>query len=514
MPPFLQNLLALPAKTKALLAVSSVAILAIAFFMLKLATAPAYSVLASGLDPSQTGKVTAALDTAGISYELQANGTALSVDKSQMARARIALAGGGVSLAGSSQPGFELFDKSKLGASQFQQQVTYQRALEGQLANTIDQVQGVQNATVQLVLPQDDLFADQQSTATAAVMLGNSADTLDPGAVRGIAQLTASSVKGLKAQNVTITDGTGQLLWPQGDGIATGGVAGATKQATEAQFDRNLETQLNSLLASTLGAGKAQVRVNADLNVDKTTQKSLTYAKKGVPDQTSSDVEKLKGAGASAGGPAGTGTNIPTYSAGAAGGKGSSNYSHTVKNVHNALNKTITTRDVAPGAINKLNVALMVDKSVPPATVAQLQKTIAAAAGVTTSRGDTISATQFAFAKPPVAKTGPVPTNLLGPLKWVGLGLGSLLFLFFVSRGMRRREGENLGTPSWLSEIEEPVSLAALEARTSPAAGAPDAVTQMLPPRVPDASLHQLDQLMEREPERVAAQVKAWMAED
>jgi flagellar M-ring protein FliF len=231
-----------------------------------------------------------------------------------------------------------------------------------------------------------------------------------------------------------------------------------------------------------------------------------------VPDQTSSDVEKLKGAGGSTGAPAGTGTNIPTYSNGSGAGGGKSNYNHTVKNTHWALNKTITSKDIAPGAINKLNVALMVDKTVPPATVAQLQKTVAAAAGVTPARGDTISATQFAFAKPPVAKTGPVPTNLLGPLKWVGLGLGALLFLFFVSRGMKRREGENLGTPSWLTEIEEPVSLAALEART--AAPTADAVTQMLPPRVPDASLHQLDQLMEREPERVAAQVKAWMAQD
>ncbi|HYZ81298.1 MAG TPA: flagellar basal-body MS-ring/collar protein FliF [Solirubrobacteraceae bacterium] len=511
MPPFLQNLLALPAKTKALVAVSGVAILAIAVLMLKLATAPSYQLLASGLDPAQTGKVTAALDTAGISYQLGGNGTSLSVTGSQMAQARIALASGGVSLSGSSQPGFELFDKSKLGSSQFQQQVTYQRALEGQLANTIDGVQGVQNATVQLVLPQDDLFADQQSTATAAVMLGNSADTLDTGAVRGIAQLTASSVKGLKPENVTITDGTGQLLWPQGDGT-TGGVGGATKQATEGQFDRTMETQLNALLASTLGPGKAQVVVNADMNVDKTTQKSLTYAKKGVPQQTSSDVEKLKGAGNTSGAPAGTGTNIPTYSNGNGNSSGNSNYNHTVKTTSWALNKTITSKDIAPGAINKLNVALLVDKSVPPATVAQLQKTIAAAAGITPARGDTISASQFAFAKQPTPKTGPVPTNLLGPLKWVGVGLGSLLFLFFVARGMKRREGENLGTPSWLTEIEEPVSLAALEAQTG--AGAPDAVTQMLPPRVPDASLHQLDQLMEREPERVAAQVKAWMAED
>src|SRR3954452_8715044 len=317
MPPFLQNLLALPAKTKGIVAVSGVAILAIAFLLLKLATAPAYATLASGLDPSQTGKVTAALDTAGISYQLQANGTALSVNSAQMAQARIALASGGVSLSGGSQPGFELFDKSKLGASQFQQQVTYQRALEGQLANTIDGVQGVQNATVQLVLPSDDLFADQQSTATAAVMLGNSADTLDSGAVRGIAQLTASSVKSLKPANVTITDGTGQLLWPTGDRTTAGGAGGATKQATEAQFDRNLETELNAMLATTLGPGKAQVQVNADLNVDKTTQKSLTYAKKGVPSQTSSDVEKLKGAGSTSGGPPGPGSAEPALPGGA-----------------------------------------------------------------------------------------------------------------------------------------------------------------------------------------------------
>src|SRR3954447_1702210 len=511
MPSFLQNLLSLPAKTKALLAVSGVAILAIALLMLKIATAPAYSTLATGLDPATTGKVTAALDTAGVSYKLESNGTALSVNKAQMSQARIALASGGVNLSGSQQAGWELFDKSKLGASQFQNQVNYQRALEGEIARTINGVQGVTGATVQLVLPQDDLFQDQQSTATAAVMLGNPSDTLDPGAVRGIAQLTASSVKGLKSENVTITDVSGQLLWPQGDGTSTGGIA-ATKQAAQAQFDRNLESQLNALLASTLGAGKAQVQVNADLNVDKTSQKSLTYAKKGVPLTTTSDVEKLKGAGSTTGGTAGTGSNIPTYSAGAAGGSGNSNYNHTTKSTNWGVDKTVTTKDVAPGAVNKLHVALMVDKSVRGATVAQRQKTVAAAAGLNTARGDTLSATQLAFAKPVTPKAGPVPTTLLGPIKWVGLGLASLIFLFFMTRGMKRREGDNLGMPSWLSEIEEPVSLAALEARTANPGF--EATTAMLPPRVADASLHQLDQLMEREPERVAAQVKAWMAED
>ena len=470
MPSFLQNILALPAKTKALLGVSTFAVLAIAFIMLKIATAPSYALIASGLDPAETGKITAALDEQGIAYEL--------------------------------------LDQSKLGSSQFQQQVTYQRALEGEIARTINGVEGVSGATVQIVMPQDDLFEDTATPATAAVMLQNSADTLQPGAVRGIAQLTSSSVKGLKTDNVTITDGSGQLLWPTGDGTG-----GATKLAAEATYDRQLETQLNAVLIQTLGPGKAQVKVNADLNMDKTSLKSLTYAKKGVPLKTTSDVEKLKGGNAATGGTAGTGSNIPTYSAGSGNAAGASNYDHTTKSTDWGVDKTVKNTDLALGAVNKLNVALMVDKSVPPATVAQLKQTIAAAAGVQTARGDTIQAAQMAFAKPVTPKTGPVPTTLLAPLKWVGLGLASLLFLFFMTRGMRRREGENLGTPSWLTEIEEPMTLAQLEQRTA-GTTLETAASAMLPPRVPDASLHQLDQLMEREPERVAAQVKAWMAED
>src|SRR3954467_2576330 len=167
MPPFFQNLLALPAKTKAILGVSFVAILAIAFIMLKVATAPSYSLIASGLDPAQTGKITAALDEQGIGYELRNNGTALAVQKASTAQARIALAAQGVESSGGAQPGYELLDQSKLGASQFQQQVTYQRALEGEIAKSLRGVQGVSTPTVQIVLPQDDLFQDQDTPATA-----------------------------------------------------------------------------------------------------------------------------------------------------------------------------------------------------------------------------------------------------------------------------------------------------------------------------------------------------------
>src|SRR5918997_3697450 len=249
MPSFAQTLMQLPTRSKIVLGLGALGVVLVLFFMLRLASAPSYTTLVSALDPADTGKVTAALDEQGLGYELRANGTTVAVEKASVAQARIALANAGVSASGGSQQGFELFDEQKLGASDFQQKVTYQRALEGEIARTVEQVDGVSGAQVQLVLPEDSLFAEEASPATAAVMLTGPSDALEPGAVRGIAQLTASSVKGLKSENVTITDGSGQLLWPQGDGAAGGGAAG--KPAPEAPHPPAVEGDLNPLLVRT-----------------------------------------------------------------------------------------------------------------------------------------------------------------------------------------------------------------------------------------------------------------------
>src|SRR3954464_2168821 len=505
MPTFVQSLLRLPTRSKAILAVATVAIVAIAFLMLQLASSPSYATLAAGLAPAETGKYTSALDEAGITYELQSNGTALAVEKAQVSKARIALAGQGLASSGNgSQAGFELFDKQKLGASDFQNKVTYQRALEGEIARTINGVSGVSGAQVQLVLPEDDLFADTSSPATAAVMLSNPADALEPGAVRGIAQLVSSSVKGLKTDNVTITDSSGTLLWPNGD--SAGAAPGASnKQAAEARYARSVEASLTAMLARTLGPGKAQVQVSADLNVDKTTKNELVYGKKGTPLKTTEETEKLRGSGATSGGTAGTGSNVPTYSAGSGSGNGNNSYDRKSGTTDYGVDKTVSKTEVAPGQVNKMQVALLVDKSVPAAAFTGIQNAVKSAAGVDSARGDVFQAVQVPFAKAQAPKAGPVPTTMLGPLKWVGLGLATLLFCFFMARGIRRREPETPAEPSWLREIEAPVRLAELEA------GGPTAV---LPARQAAENMEQLHQLMEREPERVAAHVRHWLSED
>ncbi|HVI18569.1 MAG TPA: flagellar basal-body MS-ring/collar protein FliF, partial [Gaiellales bacterium] len=203
-----------------MLGASVVGTIVVAFLLMRMAGSPSYETVAAGLNPADTGKLTAALDEQGISYKINNNGTAVQVQPDQLSEAKIALAEKG--LPGQSQPGFELFDKQKLGSSDFQQQVTYQRALEGELAQTIQQVNGISGATVQLVLPQEQLFSNDQSQAKAAVLLSGSSDGVDPSAIRGIAQLVSSSVKGLKPAAVTITDGNGQMLWPTADSSGGG----------------------------------------------------------------------------------------------------------------------------------------------------------------------------------------------------------------------------------------------------------------------------------------------------
>src|SRR3712207_2973132 len=269
-------------KGRLIAAGSIVFIVILAFVMMRMASAPSYTTLMGGVDPKQTGKITAALDSKGVKYEVRNNGTAVAVDKGQVGDARIALAEKGVP--GSAQPGYELLDKQKLGASDFQQQVNYQRALEGQLAQTIGQIDGVGGATVQLVLPQDQLFQDEQSQAKASVLLSGSSDGLQPGAVRGIAQLVSGSVKGLKQNQVSITDSTGQLLWPnEAGGASDGQMAATTKQAAEARYAQGLESNLTAMLAQTLGPGKAQVQVNAELNMNQATRDQLKWGRRGVP---------------------------------------------------------------------------------------------------------------------------------------------------------------------------------------------------------------------------------------
>ncbi len=500
----------------------AVGVILFAYMFLHLVSQPSYSTLASGLDPAQTGKMTGTLSAQGIKYQLQNNGTALAVQSSQTSAARVALAGAG--LLGNTQPGFELFEKQKLGESNFQQQVTYQRALQGQLEQTINSIQGVSGAQVQLVLPssQSQLFGESQGNSSAAVLLSGTT-SLDPGSVKGIAQLVASSVSGLQLSKVTITDASGQLLWPQPGG-ASGAGSGASVQDAEQRYDQSMAANLDAMLSRTLGEGKAQVLVYANMNVDQTTKESLTYEKAGVPQSQSKQLETLTGTGTGAGGT--TGTANLTAAAGASGGK--SNYKRETTNSQLAVGKTVTHSTIAPGVVESQHVSVLLDHSVPAASLPAIREAITNAAGIQTKRGDTISIGQVAFAKSAAAAAA-AKSSMLGYAKYALLGIGALLFLFFTTRALRKRESEPIGEPVWLRELEAPMRLSELERETAPRAPAMAGVAAAPPNGSAGAAGNgngnghgngsidplrlQVEQLAANEPDLVAQQVRSWIQE-
>ena len=356
-----------------------VGVLVTFYFLYGYATKQSYTTLATGLQPAQTGQSESALASAGIAYRVGSGGTELDVPSSQMSQARIALAGKGI--LGSSTNSFQAFNSSSLGTTDFQQQVQYQQALQQQIAQTIEQIQGVNSATVELVIPQDSLFADSQSKATAAVLV-NGGSSLDSSTIAGMAHLVASSVKGLDPNDVSITDETGALLWPNSTS-GTGGSTADAKLRADSLYASQLSAEVNALLNSTLGANKAFARVQADLNVDQTTLDKVTYAKKGVPLTQQTQNEQLQSAGGGAALPAGTTTNtnsIGSYAGGS--GTGTSKYKNTTSTTTFGVDKTIEHSIVAPGTVNKLDVALLVDSSVPAAQVASLQKSVASLVGL------------------------------------------------------------------------------------------------------------------------------------
>src|SRR4051812_19431364 len=501
---------------KITLAACALGFLAASLFIVKMASKPSYTTVMTGVDPAKTTQITTALTTAGVPFELRNGGTAVAVQKGKETAANVALATKGLNT-GVTQPGFEILDKQKLGASSQQQQVAYQRGLEGTIANTISQIQGAGGAQVHLTLGQDNLFADESRPATAAVLLPQDASSMEPASVSGIANLVASSVPGLKAGGVTITDGSGTMLWPRGDGTTGGSEGLPSKTATESRYNASTEAQVQAMLDRTLGADKAQVVVHSDLNVDKIDQQDLKYSGKVVPLAEKKTDETLKGTGSKSGGTSGAAANLPGYAANGGSSGGSNNYKNATTEVTNGADKTITKTTKAPGAVNRMDVAVMLDKSVKltPAQMTQLKASIGSAAGLQIGqRSDTLNVTEnlsFAPATTAKAKSGPIPAAFSGILKGVGIGLAALFFLFFVTRHLRKRErGELVDEPSWLKSLEaaRPKELMAMPEFAG------EAVASEVKIATSDPRRQHLDNIIHDEPERVAAHLRQWVTED
>ena len=224
-----------------------------------------YSVLYSGLAPEEAGQIVEKLEQRNIPYRLAGGGGTILVPSSKVYDARIELASEGYPRSGT--VGFEIFDKTVFGMTEFLQKVNYRRALEGELAKTIMEMEEVEGVRVHIVVPEKSLFKEDQQPATASVVLRtNPARRLSRRHVEGIAYLVASAVEGLEPSRVTILDSNGILL---SKGFFSGETQPGDALELKQQVEAYLENKAQTLLDGVLGPGKSVVRVAAELNLER-----------------------------------------------------------------------------------------------------------------------------------------------------------------------------------------------------------------------------------------------------
>ncbi|SHG26908.1 flagellar M-ring protein FliF [Jatrophihabitans endophyticus] len=384
-------------------AVTVFAVLALAiggYFLATWKSEPAYAPLYSNLAATDASSIVDKLNSQGIPYKLTDGGAGINVPVDQVDTARLAVSAAG--LPNSGQTGYALLDKEGVTTSQFKQQVDYQRAVEGELAKTIQSIQGVQAASVHLAIPQEDVFNDGTSTPTAAVLLTVSPGTqLTASQVQSVVYLVSSSVQGMKTGNVTVTDSNGNVL-----NSPDGGMSGAVNTATQAKAAQDYNTrtaaQLQSAIDASLGTGHAKVIVNATLNFDKSTTKTNKYLyQKGIPPVSESKkTEKYAGTGGTAGGTAGTNTDTNGTSSTNATSTGNGNgngYDSTEETKNNALGTQENTTETAPGAVQNQHIAVMLDDKAKGLDTVGIQNLVKSAVGYDAKRGDTLSVEAMPF---------------------------------------------------------------------------------------------------------------------
>ena len=251
---------------KILTAVGSAAVMGIIITVIIWALGSNYTYLYTNLDPAMTAEITGKLEDFNIPFELGKSGQAILVPEKSLYTARIKLAAEG--LPNSQHTGFEIFDKTNLGMTDFVQKINYRRALEGELAKSIQDLNAVKEARVHLVIPEHRLFAKDQAEPTASILLKLQFEgILSREQIRGITHLTASSVEGLKYDKITIIDQHSNLLTPE-----SGENSLIKTSSNQIELQRNVEKYLEqkalSMLENAVGKDNVIVRVSIELDFD------------------------------------------------------------------------------------------------------------------------------------------------------------------------------------------------------------------------------------------------------
>lgn len=237
-------------------------------FMFFLANQEDYQVLFNNLTPEDGGAIVSKLQERRIPYKLEANGTVVMVPAQNVYELRLSLAGEGLPQGG--QVGFEIFDQTNFGATKFVQELNYQRALQGELARTINQFKEVNSSRVFIVLPKQSLFVEAEKPASASIQL-DLRSNLPPSKLAAIVHLVANAVEGLDPEQITVVDTKGRLIFKGKSRNDTDSTLSNTQLEYKQSVENGIRDNIETLLEGIVGTGRAIVRVTAEIDFNKMT---------------------------------------------------------------------------------------------------------------------------------------------------------------------------------------------------------------------------------------------------
>lgn len=441
---------------------------AAALFALTMNLGEPKALLYSNLDIKEAGSITAALDQAGVKYEVKGDGATIMVGRDKVASTRLLLSSKGLPTSGS--VGYEIFDEANaLGQTDFVQQLNRQRALEGELSRTIRGLDGLTSARVHLVLPKRQLFEEEAEQPSAAVTIAVGGRTPSPDQVQAIQNLVSSAVPNLKPGRVTVVDQHAKTLSTGEDGFG-----GQAADGRRSEVEQRIAKTVKNLVEGVVGAGKSRVNVTADLNLARITVQQETFDPDGQVVRSESVNEEnsrenqpdANGAvTASANIPGGVGANGETLNQSASG--------RTESTTNYEISKTTRTEIQEPGDMKRLSVAVAIDGITAPGVdgkpgaytprsaqeMQRIEQLVRTAVGYNADRGDQVTVVNVRF--PVTEAAGGVETTnpLMGfdkndIMRAVELGIiaiVAILMILFIVRPLLKPPATGRGLPALTS---------------------------------------------------------------
>jgi flagellar M-ring protein FliF len=502
-------------------------------FVIMRVTTPQLTTLFTDLSYEDSSAIIKDLERQSIPYEMRNDGAVLMVPKDKVTRLRMKLAESGLPKGGG--VGYEIFDKSDaIGATSFVQNINHLRALEGELARTIRAIDRVQFARVHLVLPERPLFSRETPEPSASIVL-RVRGALEPAQVRAIRHLAASAVNGLKAQRVSIVDERGNLL---ANGSSDTSADGVTGEERRIGYERRLRDQVEQIVSSVVGSGRARVQLAADFDYNKVTQTSDRYdpdSKVVRSSQSREEQNNLDGKENQVT----VNNELPGAQQPQQQGQPKDTSKKTEEIVNYEISRTTKTEVTEAGRVNRISVAVLVDgvygknekgeTTYTPRAKEDLDRIatlVRSAIGFDGKRGDQVEVVNLRFADGPVELPVAEPTTWLGKLQFtkddimyvIELGVMAflgLVVLFMVVRPLVKRvlSPESLIQSALAPQIAAPAAATgtAVAVSGSPIPNLIDVA--QVQGQVHAQSVHRVGELADRNPNETVSIIRQWLSE-